>query len=77
VAFPLVVIAGLFHFRGQKATPQNSTPVHATAWEMEKWTRAAPPPLRVLDPKQEWLFQKRNCHRCAMALTLNCSRSWI
>jgi hypothetical protein len=33
VAFPLVIIAGLFHFRGQEASPQNSTPVHATAWE--------------------------------------------
>jgi hypothetical protein len=61
----------------KEATPQNSTPVHATAWEWKNGRALRRRHLRVLDPKQEWLFQKRNCHRCAMALTLNRSRSWI
>jgi hypothetical protein len=61
----------------KEATPQNSTPVHATAWEWKNARALRRRHLRVLDPKQEWLFQKRNLPPLRDSLTLNCSRSWI
>ena len=63
----LVIIAGLFHFRGQRSHPaeQHSGPCHGLG--MEKCTRAAPPPLKGPRSKTGMAVPEEKLPPCAIA----------
>jgi hypothetical protein len=61
----------------KEATPQNSTPVHATAWEWKNARALRRRHLRVLDPKTGMAVPEEKLPPLRDSLTLNCSRSWI